>query len=454
VLGAIGVGAAVCVAAVVVLALVVGGREWPPTSPTRLEWTESTGPQCGRAEGSTVASLEFDHVRTSVPAGDWEVVSCEDSGDLLTFAARASQEFSPQHTYVVELREQHVSPEDAASFRSAGEDGAEFREAVRSRMEEVADGFSDPVARVELVPARPGTDLCVAGDLRVLDHRVPGTEGEAWPMRFRSLTCFSAVGAQPTLTDLRWSERAPSSDELTPLDELGPWLDPFLDDAEFTTGPVTTTTSPTTSSTLAPALSGGRLGTAPELTTAVDGPQCEEVAASSGPGVQFDHVTTVLPDGSWTLASCTEDDGWIDFVAGRVDTDLAVGLVTEHLSPGELSRLRSLGGSETWGGPTEETLRSVFAEWSDIRTTVSPRAGRAGADGCVGFTLDATDRSVPDDPWPYRAVGEVCRVLEGDQPATVILVVEQTAPTDAGFLSAEEAEARFGSWWGAATFSG
>ena len=451
VLGVFGAGLVVVVVGVVVIALVVGGQEWPPTGPTELEWTEANGPQCEDAEESSGSSLVFEHVRTTVPAGGWDVVKCDDAGDTLTFAARASQELFPQHTYVVELSEQHVTPEDAATFRGASEEGPAFRDAIESRMEEPTEGYADPVARVELVPALPGTDLCVAGDLRVMDQRVPGNEGESWPMRVRSLTCFSAARAQPTLTELRWSERAPTPEDLTPLDELGPWLDPFVDDAEFTTGPTTTTT---TTSTAPPVRSTGSLGTDPELTGDVEGPQCENAAAGTGPDVTFDHVATMLPDGSWTLVACYEDEGWIDFSAGASDADVILGLVTEHLSPGELSRLRSLGGSESWGDATEETLRDVFADWTDVQVTVSPAPVRPGADGCVGFSLDATDVSVPDEPWPYGAVGEVCRVLDGDQPATIILLVEQSAPTDADFMPVEELRERYGTWWESASLSG
>lgn len=449
VLGVFGAGLAVLVG-VVVIALVVVGQEWPPTGPTELEWTEADGPQCANAEQSSGSSLVFEHLRTTVPAGGWDVVKCDDTGDALFFAARAAQELFPKHTYVVELREQHVTPEDASMFRGTGEDGPSFRDAIQSRLEEPTEGFAHPAARVELVPALPGTDLCAEGDFRVMDQRVPGNEGESWPMRVRSLTCLSAASAQPTLTSLSWSERAPTSEDLTPLDELGPWLDPFLGDAEFTTDPTTTTTT----STAPPLQSTGSLGTDPELTGDVEGPQCESAAAGTGPGVAFDHVATMLPDGSWTLVWCYEEDGWIDFSALTGDEDVILGLVTEHLSPGELSRLRSLGGSESWGNATEETLRDVFSDWIDMQVTVSPAPVRPGADGCVGFTLDATDVSVPDEPWPYGAVGEVCRVLDGDQQATIILFVEQSEPTDTEFLPVEELRARFGTWWGSASFSG
>lgn len=456
VLGLFGAGAVVLVVGIVVLALVLGGQEWPPTGPAQLEWAEANGPQCVSAEEANGSSLVFEHVRTTVPAGGWDVVDCNDTGDALTFAARASQELFPQHTYVVELSEQHITPEDAATFQGADEEGPAFREAIQSRMEEPEEGYSDPIARVELVPALPGTDLCVEGDFRVVDQRVPGNEGESWPMRERSLTCFSANRNQPTLTELRWSERAPSSEDLTPLDELGPWLDPFLDDAEFTTGPATATTSTTApiASTSPPAPSTGTLSTDPELTGDVEGPQCENVAASTGPAVAFDHVTTMLPDGPWTLVGCYEEEGWIDFSAGERDADILVGLVTEHLAAAELSRLRSLGGSESWIDPTEETLRGVFAEWADLQVTVSPGPTRPGADGCVEFSLNATDVSVPDEPWPYGAVGEVCRILDGEQPATIILLAEQSAPTDADFMSVEELRARYGTWWESASFPG
>lgn len=199
-----------------------GGRSW------RLEEVDRNGERCDNleVESGEDGRVLVDGVSFRVPDG-YRPFSCDDEAPWMVVGYR-DEHGEETHSLVLMVGVQQLNPVGAS--RITADSRLEVLEAFAEDCIEADRNWERcrdlEAGRNDLSIA--GLD-CIGWDEALLDIGVPDApEGEAWPMRSRTIACFDPGAPPATLIMLSWSERHPPGIEGMTEDEVIAQSEEFL----------------------------------------------------------------------------------------------------------------------------------------------------------------------------------------------------------------------------------